>query len=375
VVLGWPQTIASSDDPRTNFNPTNPIDLRAFLTLVGTREATNLRIDPSTRVLGAGDIPEMLPGGSYDFVLEPFEVLNLETDDFGADFTGTLVSSDQPVVAFSGSEASDAPHFDDLRDRKCCADHLEEQLDPIRTAGRRFVGTVSSNRTVALAAAGAALGIASQPDYFRIIAVTEAGARLSVPTPTGPLLFELPERGSFAEVPSTGNFMLESDAPVMVGSVSPSQEAANVPTSLAGGDPSFMLIPPVEQFRYSYVFLTPDKYAFDFIRIIAPPDTEIRFDGEPLESALLCDVSPADRLTAEERGSDEPPFLVHQCQLSFPIVDPSVDAESAVSPGRQNDGVHRIEASRKVGLLVDGFDAFVSYAYAGGTDLNLIVPE
>jgi hypothetical protein len=41
----------------------------------------------------------------------------------------------------------------------------------------------------------------------------------------------------------------------------------------------------------------------------------------------------------------------------------------------QNDGVHRLEATRPVGLLVDGFDSFVSYAYAGGTELNQIVPE
>jgi hypothetical protein len=43
-----------------------------------------------------------------------------------------------------------------------------------------------------------------------------------------------------------------------------------------------------------------------------------------------------------------------------------------VKPGRQNDGVHRVQADYPVGVLVYGFDSFVSYAYAGGTDLSEI---
>jgi hypothetical protein len=66
---------------------------------------------------------------------------------------------------------------------------------------------------------------------------------------------------------------------------------------------------------------------------------------------------------------------VYTCQLGFPVIDPDIDAEELVRNGDQNDGVHKLEADRPVGLLVDGFDDFVSYAYAGGTDLSLIVPE
>ncbi|PIE06134.1 MAG: hypothetical protein CSA75_01115, partial [Sorangium cellulosum] len=42
LVLGWPQTIAHTDDPDTNFNPRAPIDLRGFMTIVGTREDTHV---------------------------------------------------------------------------------------------------------------------------------------------------------------------------------------------------------------------------------------------------------------------------------------------------------------------------------------------
>ncbi len=376
VALGWPQTIASTDDPRTNFDPNDPSDLRAFLTIVGTRMETHVEVVPTTFVLGGGPVEDTEPGESIELTLGPFDVLNLETDDFNADFTGSLIRSDQPVVVFSGSEASDAPWFTTLSDRQCCADHLEEQLDPIRTAGKYFVASVSASRTRALARAGADVGIEDQVEFFRAVAVTEGGARIQVTVPDlGTRNVTLKERGDAVEVASPTNFVVESDNPIVLGSVSPSQEAASVPNGLPGGDPSFMIIPPVEQFRSSYVFLTPDKYLFDFVRVIAPPDTDMLFDGRPFESALDCDRTSGDGLDEETRGSPDPPWWVYTCPLSSPTVDPDIDAEDPVREGLQNDGVHRLEATRPVGLLVDGFDSFVSYAYAGGTDLTQIVPE
>jgi hypothetical protein len=68
-------------------------------------------------------------------------------------------------------------------------------------------------------------------------------------------------------------------------------------------------------------------------------------------------------------------WVVHTCQLSFPSIDPNQMAPQNLSSGRQNDGVHRIESSHKIGVLVDGFDSFVSYAYAAGTELEVIVAE
>ena len=49
------------------------------------------------------------------------------------------LDADQPIAVFPGSEASDAPFFDTLASRSCCADHLEEQLTPIRAVGKTYV--------------------------------------------------------------------------------------------------------------------------------------------------------------------------------------------------------------------------------------------
>jgi hypothetical protein len=374
VVLGWPQTIASTDDPDTNFNPSDPIDLRAFLTVVGTREETHVKVSPRARVIGGGPVADTPIGGSIELTLGPFDVLNLETDDFNADFTGSFVWADQPVVVFSGSEASDAPYFKTLAQRRCCADHLEEQLDPVRTAGTQFAASISANRSKMVAAAGANIGVVDQPEYFRVIAVTDAGASVQTTLFGSDAAFDLPERGSFRDIASTREFLLEADAPVMFASVSASQDDGGVPRGLPGGDPSFLIVPPLEQFRRSYVFLTPDKYNFDFVRIVAPPDATVVFDGTPVDIIPGCEKVAADGLTEAERGGPTPPLVLYRCQLSFPVIDPDKKTDN-VSPGFQDDGVHRIDADQPVGVLVDGFDAYVSYAYAAGTELTEIVPE
>ena len=372
AVLGWPQTIANTSNPDTNFSSSEPANFRAFLTLVGTREQTHVTVKTAARVLGGGPIPATEAGGELTLTLDPFDVANLETDDFNADFSGSIISADAPVVAFTGTEASDAPTFDTLTDRQCCADHLEEQLDHVRTAGRRFVATVSPNRTRALRAAGAELGEQEQSEYFRVIATTERGARITTTLSGAQRELTLKGLGDFATLSSTRHFTLTSDEPVALAAISPSQEDANLPSSLPGGDPSLIIVPPVEQFRSNYVFLTPDKYSFDFVRIIAKPATAVALDGRLLSQIPTCELAPADGLTEDERGGP-PPLVVYSCQLSFPKIDLSKPRPDNLSPGQQNDGVHRVTANEPVGVIVDGFDFYVSYAYAAGTELSFIV--
>jgi IgGFc binding protein len=374
VVLGWPQTISSSDDPYTNFGSTTPQDFRAFLTIVATRPATHVRVTSSTRVIPGSSVSAMEAGGVADLTLEPFDVLNLETAGFEGDFTGSIVASDQPVAVFSGSEASDAPRFTNIANRRCCADHLEEQLDPVRSAGQHFIVPVEFNRHLALANAGARLAPEPEPTMFRVIAVLPLGATVRTSLPGDLAEFTLDGRSSWREITTSSDFWVESDNPVMLGNVTASQAAAGIPGGLPGGDPSFIIIPPVEQYRSQYVFLTPDRYSFDFLRIMAPRGARIVLDTQPLESIPGCGLEAG---TAVEQHLDTSAFAynVIRCQLSFPVIDPSVDAAEPLLEGSQNDGVHRLSSDRPIGVLVDGFDRNVSYGYAAGTELREIVPE
>jgi IgGFc binding protein len=374
VALGWPQTIASTDDPDTNFSSGTPLDFRAFLTIVATRDATRVRLTSTTRSIGGGSIPPILAGDSFDITLDAFDVLNLESDGFNSDFTGSLLSSDHPIAVFSGSEASDAPRFDRISERRCCADHLEEQLDPIRSAGRRFIAPVSFNRHLALSNAGALLQPEAEAEVFRLIAAVESGANVRTSLDGELAAFRLETQGSMREIVTSKDFWIDSDGPVMLGNVTASQSAAGIPGDLPGGDPSFIIIPPVEQYRSEYVFLTPDRYSFDFLRIMAPRGARIVLDAQPLDSVPGCQLE-AGTAIAQTLDAGAFGFQVIRCQLSFPVIDPTLDASAPVLPGLQSDGVHRLISDQPIGVIVDGFDRNVSYGYAAGTELREIVPR
>jgi hypothetical protein len=368
VVPGWPQTIALTNDPSTNFG----LDLRAFLAIIATRPNTHVTVQPTARVIAGGPFASgIAAGASGAAVLQPFDVLNLETGDFDADFTGTLVSADQPIVVFPGSEASDAPEYQNLADRYCCADHLEHQTPPLRTVGKSYVLAKMPNRTSAVIAAGADIGEVAETEYYRVVAATAGTTHVTTTLQAPWNAFDLQGQGDFQTLPSQNDFVLEASQPSMVLQVQSGQQQGGVPDGLPGGDPSTFFPAPREQWRNDYVLLTPDKYVFDYLVIVAPSDASIYVDALKLDTTN-SDVTPSDGLDATERGSPTPPYWTYRYQLSYPIIDPNAASPNNILPGKQNDGVHRVQSDAPVGVVAYGFDSYVSYAYAGGTQLTVL---
>ena len=371
VVASWPQTIAVSEDPAADFG----INLRAYLAIVGTQPDTHVHLKTTARIVPGGPLTNGLAkGGEIDVTLQPFEVLNLETGDFNADFTGSLIDASGPVAVFTGGEASDAPFFPSIAARYCCADHLETQMTPVRAVGKRYVLGRVPNRSKAIAAAGGKISVYDEPEYFRIVNAVPGMTKVTTTMPAPYDTFTLDGEGANVTLIAHHDFLLTATQPVLVADVQASQEAAGVVRGLPGGDPSLRLVAPVEQWRSDYVLLTPDKYSFDFLVVTAPAGAAVFIDGQAVDGKI-CEVGPADGLTAKERKSPEAPFIVYRCQLSFPVVLPDVAAPMNVLPGRQNDGVHRVQSDYPVGVLVYGFDSFVSYAYTGGTELTDLNPN
>jgi hypothetical protein len=356
VIASWPQTIATSPRAEQNFG----VDLRSFVTIVGTRANTKVTIRPSIDVIPGGPFPQgLVKDKDVEVTLQPFEVLNLESGGFMADFTGTFVDASSPVAVFAGSEASDAPLFASLDQRFCCADHLEEQGIPTRAAGRRFVAARMPNRSRAVAAAGARLAAIDEPEIFRVVATRPGNTHVTTNLPAPDNSFDLTRDGDERTLTVRGDFTLEASNGVIVADVQVGQDAAGVRGRLPGGDPSLTYLPPIEQYKSEYVLLTPDKYAFDYLVVTAPKEARAFIDGRLLDRSS-CEV-----------GDVGPSYVAYRCQLSFPAIDVTKDP-AVVLPGRQNDGVHRVTADLPVGVVVYGFDTYVSYAYPGGTALREI---
>jgi hypothetical protein len=230
------------------------------------------------------------------------------------------------------------------------------------------------------------VGEPNEPEWVRVVAVSEfATLRTSLPPPDDfpPTLV----RGENIIFRADRNFTIEviDDGAIHVLQTSASQQALGIHEDYPGGDPYILAVPPYEQFRDRYVFLTPPLYAFDMITIIAPRleldmmgrptglPTAVLLDGELLEERRTplgdpaCVPSAADGIMRRD-GDPPPDWLVWQCQMSFPDVIgmPNVRVEE----GLQDDGVHEVISTERVGVLVSGFDAFVSYGYVAGLNLD-----
>lgn len=371
AIASWPQTVAVTDSPETNFGS----NLRAFLTIVGTAPDTHVHVKTAARIIPGIPLPDGVTlGDSFDQVLQPFEVLNLETGDFLADFTGSSVEADKPVAVFAGSEASDAPLYSSLAQRLCCADHLEEQAIPTRAAGKTFVLSHMPNRIDALVRAGASLTAAAEPEIYRVVATNPGTTHVTTTLPAPDDAFDLDGEGAFRTVTSLRDFTLSASASIIIGDIVVGQEAAGVPRGLPGGDPSLTYSPPIEQWRSDYVLLLPDKYVLDFIVMSVPDGAQVYLDGKLL-GPDDCEIAAGDGLSAQDRKAANPAYWSYRCQMSFPVVTTAADGTASVLPGRQNDGVHHIQANKPVGVVVYGFDSFVSYSYGGGTQLTEINPR
>jgi hypothetical protein len=370
LTLSWPQTIALTDRAETNMR----IDLRAFLTIVGVEDDTTVDVDLSTAILGGGGIPAAAAGETITVQLDRFDVVNLETDAFNADLTSTVVRAREgkSVAVFAGSEASDVPSFETLAGRRCCADHLEEQLFPTSSFGTQFVAVKTPLRSARVDAAGWDVGVVpDEPEYWRVIAARD-GTTITTDLPP-PFHEVVLDRGQAAILESERDFLIDSDGPIAFGQFPGSQQTTGIPSTLPdgqrppGGDPSYITVPPLEQWRTGYLFLVPNKYAFDFVLLAVPAGAAITYDGVDLTVALDCEVEPIGRLRSGPTQI-EIEYVAYRCALSDPRPG---------GGGTQDDGVHRIESPSgdAFGLVVWGWDSFVSYGYPGGSNVSIINVE
>ncbi len=369
--------------------------LKGYVTVIGTQgtpEAPTTRVEitlppytadnPVITLANEGQgIPVLYGGDTITIELEPFQLINIETNRPGADLTGTVVSASRSVAVFGGSEASNAPNTDScvyrvsqqdwvcaadrstpcLNDNDepdirrcsqfvtCCADHLEHQMLPVSAWGRRFNAVHSVRR-------------GDEADVWRVIAGSEdTTVTLSgLPDPNdaealGYLQGQIPQQrqwtvgaGEWFEFESPVDFEIFATGPIMVGQFLAAEQAPypnsttseQPPHTDAGtGDPAFILVPPIEQYRNEYTFLAPNAYEFDYVSITAPDFATVYLDGEEITDD-------------EWEAFGENGFRAARRLVA--------------------DGVHTIAADFPVGVMVHGYDRFVSYGYPAGLDLRSI---
>ncbi|MBQ8037193.1 MAG: IgGFc-binding protein [Proteobacteria bacterium] len=309
-----------------------------FLTVVATQPGqTEVVVEASCKAMAGMDkagkpIYAMKKGDLQTFYLNQYDILNLETDGKGEDFTGSMVTSDKLVAVFSGVEATSLPETDPVT---CCADHIEHQLYPMGAWGRKY-------NAVKLKPRG------KERDLWRILARMDDTRVVTTPNVFKQDAVTL-NAGQWIDILTTQSFVIEASSPVLVGQFMTGQndpldpETHTQTPDWAGiGDPAFIIGVPVEQYRSNYQFLAPNKYEKDYITIVAPLDAEVRLDGQIVAEA------------------DYFKFGNGEYKAAYKLV---------------SDGRHEISASKPIGLFSYGVDNYVSYGYAAGLDLKELFDE
>lgn len=305
--------------------PTSPIPdgfgfppQHGYFAVIATREGeTEVRVTPSVPVDAGDGVPALPAGEEHVFMLQQGQVLQLQAsgDDLLAgnwDLTGSHVLASQPVAVFGGHEEA-------VVGDGCCAEHLEEQHFPANTWGLRYLAVHSEPR-------------GGSTDVWRVLSSQDGTAVQTIPPQADAAQFTL-DRGEWKEIPAQGSFEVVADKPISVAQYTASQET----TADFIGDPDLVLAVPVEQFRASYLILTPADYTEDWLTVIRPAGQVVFLDGEVLADGLF-----------EPVGSGDYEFTWVAVQ----------------------DGPHVVIGDAPFGLVAMGYSQAVSYGYAAGFDLR-----
>ena len=149
-------------------------------------------------------------------------------------------------------------------------------------------------------------------------------------------------RGESCEFGTTQAFVVESTNPIMLGAFLSGQNSVKEDAQFGdhAGDPAFFLVPPEEQYRAEYSFLSPPTYFLNYLTVVIQPGFNISLDGQ------LLDLTQFDYELLEDRGI---------ARVHIPV----------------EPGPHFVESENQArfGIIVYGYDDDVSYAYTGGLDL------
>ncbi|MCO4762440.1 MAG: IgGFc-binding protein [Myxococcales bacterium] len=362
-----------------NFN-----NLRGYVTIVATAAGkTNVTVQPTCKTLPGKGIPALTKGQIAQVSLSQGEVLNIETNEIGADLTGTWIKADKPISVFGGSEGANVPDTNKCVIAKgakqgtcahqgwpcttnqdcpvtCCADHLEEQLIPVSSWGTTYVASKLKPR-------------GKEKDVWRVLA-SQDGTQINTDPPQG--VIPVLKKGEFFEFESKGDFVMLASKPISVGQFMASANAPNANNDTCSakfsgskvcgyhmnqlgepimctsnatcpnikeagdakiGDPAFILAMPTDRYLKEYVVLVPKNYKESYINIVGPANAQVLVDNQAVNPSTWSIFSGGKWKATR----------------------------MAMKPG-----THKVKASVPVGLLVYGYDNYVSYGFPGGMALK-----
>ncbi len=322
---------------------------------------------------GTQSIPSIPANGERTFTLKQYDVLTIGSNS--THYLGSQVNADKKIAAFSGRSCTRIPtNF-------VACDHLEEMLFPIKAWGSHFHAIKTKPRRYEL-------------DQWHILALHN-GTKIQLSSPFNQTItlnafevYKLATSRNFEIKATYTDGGVVKPAPILVSqfiegiartysnqtpaavnatatfpAIDAIREAPIPPdpsdphrppppnTHIETGDPSAILSVPVQQYRKDYSFMVPSSFDYDFITIVAPKNTVVKYDGVAIPASAFLSFGTGD-------------YVYTYRMLK----------NSSTAPG----GTHTISADKPVGISGYGFYQATSYGYPLGLNLkslNTVIPQ
>ena len=305
--------------------------------LIGCESNTELTITPNTDAIqippdlvrGSNSPVTITSGSSYTVTLNRHQTFLLSSR---MNLTGSKVVSNKLIAFFSGHECADVP----VGVGYC--DHLVEQLPPTLTWGREFFVVSSLGKT-----AGEQYKLITSTTTTTVVCYCyTSGGSVSQAFKT-----TLNGAGRSYEFHIAQNMFcsIQASGPILL--VQFAIGAAHEPSGY--GDPFMVMIPPVEQYRQNYTFVTQSGFQNAITVTVASEffnTGNITLNGNSLSSATWTRI---------------------YCSIQTVC---GYGTRVSLSVGR-NFIYHR-DPTARLGTFVYGFASYVSYGYPAGMQLDPI---
>ena len=312
--------------------PPIPIPIGPSMNIVAKEDGTTVMMRPKSAISAAGAIPAAAANGMWQMTLDKGDYAQISQ---AAILSGSPVTSTKPVGVFGGHQIMSVD--------RCCGDHGEQMLTPVRALGSEYVAAPHGDRK----GDGSA-----DPRIFRIFGAVD-GTQLTYDPPSvaGQATVNL---GDHFEIRTDGTpFTVHSQDAAHPFSMFTYMSGAGDQGQGGWGDPDFVRLVPPGQYLTHYVFFTDVTYPFTTLTVVRE-----KKDGAFVDVNLEC-VGVVTGWAPVGTGGN---YEMAHVKL--------VDHFNAV--GSCNNGVHTMDSHGQFGVWVWGWGSedtstgWVSYGYPAG---------
>jgi hypothetical protein len=246
----------SAYDQLTGAPPPIPIPMGPSFNFVGQQDGTTVTINPKSAIVGGGGLPAGAAGAPYQFQVDAGE--HVQITQFQP-LSGSPIQSSAPIGVFGGHQIMSID--------RCCGDHGEQMLAPVRALGWEYVAAPHADRRA----------VPGEVRIYRIFGAVDGTQLTYDPPGLGPATVNL---GDIHEIRSATPFIVRSQSNAYPFSMFTYMTGSGETGEGGQGDPDFVRLVPPEQWLKRYVFFTDPTYPFTALTVVRKPKNGVFQDVE-----------------------------------------------------------------------------------------------